>query len=62
MATELRRKGQNHLNDSVMEISQNTEKLPGDPKRLAVTQIPVLRNKRMGGDHSDNRFLDQPEY
>ena len=30
-----------HSNYSIVEIGQNTEKSPGDSKRLAVTQIPV---------------------
>ena len=31
-------------NYSVVEIGQNTEKSPGDLKRLAVSQIPVNAN------------------
>ncbi len=30
-----------HLNYSIIEIGQNTEKSPGDFRRLAVTQTPV---------------------
>ena len=30
-----------HPNDSIIENGQNTEKSPGDLKRLAVTQNPV---------------------
>ena len=30
-----------HPNDSIIENVQNTEKSPGDLKRLAVTQTPV---------------------
>ena len=30
-----------HPNYSIVEISQNTEKSPGDLRRLAVTQTPV---------------------
>ena len=30
-----------HPNSSIVEIGQNTEKSPGDVKRLAVTQTPV---------------------
>ena len=30
-----------HLNYSIIEKGQNTEKSPGDLKRLAVAQIPV---------------------
>ena len=29
-----------HPNDSIIKINHNTEKSPGDLKRLAVTQIP----------------------
>ena len=29
-----------YLNDSIVKISQNTEKSPGDLRRLAVTQTP----------------------
>ena len=31
-----------HLNDSIIESDQNTEKSPGDLRRLAVTQTPVM--------------------
>ena len=31
----------NHPNYCVIEIGQNTEKSPGDLKRLVVTQTPV---------------------
>ena len=30
-----------HPNYNIVEIGQNTEKSPGDLKRLAVTQTPV---------------------
>ena len=30
-----------HPNDSIIENGQNTEKIPGDLMRLAVTQTPV---------------------
>ena len=30
-----------HPNDSIIEDGQNTEKSPGDLRRLAVTQTPV---------------------
>ena len=30
-----------HLHYSIVEIGQNTEKSPGDLRRLAVTQTPV---------------------
>ena len=33
--------GNNHLNYSIVEIGQNTEKSPGGLKKLAVTQTPV---------------------
>ena len=35
------RKNQDHPNYSIVEISLNIEKSPGDLRRLAVTQIPV---------------------
>ena len=35
-----------HPNDSIIENSQNTEKSPGDLRRLAVTQTPV-RNQQL---------------
>ena len=31
-----------HPNYSIAEISQNTEKSPGDLRRLALTQTPVI--------------------
>ena len=35
------RKNQDHPDSSIAEICQNTQKSPGDQKRLAVTQTPV---------------------
>ena len=35
------RENRNHLNYSMAEISENTQKSPGDLIRLAVTQSPV---------------------
>ena len=32
-------------NDSIIENSQNTEKSPGDSRRLAVTQTPVKNHR-----------------
>ena len=34
------RTGGDHPNDSIIENGQNTEKSPGDMRRLAVTQTP----------------------
>ena len=34
-----------HLNYCMVEISQNTEKGPGDMRRIAVTQSPVKDNQ-----------------
>ena len=31
-----------HPNDSIIENGQNTEKSPGDLRRLAVTQTPLM--------------------
>ena len=31
----------NYLDDSIIEIGRNTQKSPGDLRRLAVIQIPV---------------------
>ena len=31
----------NHANYCIIEIGQNTEKSPGDLRRLAITQTPV---------------------
>ena len=31
----------NHTNDSIIDYGQNTEKIPGTMRRLAVTQNPV---------------------
>ena len=36
-----RRMSRDHLNYGIVEGNQNTEKSPGDSRRLAVTQIPV---------------------
>ena len=35
------RTGEDHSNYNIVEISQNTEKSPGDLRRLAVTQTSV---------------------
>ena len=35
----------NHPNESIFKVGQNTEKSPGDLRRLAVTQTPVKRNQ-----------------
>ena len=34
-----------HPNYSIVEIGQNTEKSPGDLRRLAVTQTPVKNHQ-----------------
>ena len=34
-----------HLNYSILEIGQNTEKSHGDLRRLAVTQTPVKKHQ-----------------
>ena len=36
-----------HLNNSIIENSQNTEKSSGDLRRLAVTQTPVKNHQLM---------------
>ena len=36
-----RRKNRDHPNYSIVEIGQNTEKSPGNLRRLTVTQTPV---------------------
>ena len=35
------RTSKDHANDSIIENGQNSEKSPGDLRRLAVTQTPV---------------------
>ena len=40
-----RRTGGDHPNDSIIENGQNTEKSPGDLRRLAVTQTPVKNHR-----------------
>ncbi len=37
----IRRTGGDHSNNNIIENGQNTEKSPGDLRRLAVTQTPV---------------------
>ena len=39
------RTGGDHPNDGIIGNSQNTEKSPGDLKRLAVTQTPVKNHQ-----------------
>ena len=36
-----KRMSRDHPNYSIVKISQNTEKSPGDLKRLAISQTPV---------------------
>ena len=36
-----------HPNYSIIEVSQNTEKSPGDLRRLAITQTPVKDHQLM---------------
>ena len=38
---EIKRTGRNHQDYSIIKIGQNTEKSPGDLRKLAVAQIPV---------------------
>ena len=42
---ENQRKNQDHLDYSIVEVSQNTQKSPRDLKRLAVTQTPNADGK-----------------
>ena len=37
--------GGDHPNDSIIEDGQNTEKSPGDLRRLAVTQTPMKNHQ-----------------
>ena len=37
----------NHLDYSIIEIGQNTEKSPGDLRRLVVTETPVRSHQQM---------------
>ena len=37
--------GGDHPNDSITENGENTEKSPGDLRRLGVTQTPVKNNR-----------------
>ena len=39
------RTGRDYPNDSITENGQNTEKSPGELRRLAVTQTPVKNNQ-----------------
>ena len=39
------RTGRDYPNDSIAENDQNTEKSPGDLRRLAVTQTPVTNHQ-----------------
>ena len=36
--------GGNYRNYSIVDIGENTEKSPGDLRRLPVTQVPVENN------------------
>ena len=37
--------GRDYLNDNITENGQDTEKSPGDLRRLALTQVPVRNNQ-----------------
>ena len=58
---------EDHLNDSIIENGQNTEKSPGDLRSLAVTQTPVkiyqlsLRRKTLkdGNGNKVNAYKKQ---
>ena len=39
------RTSEDHQNDSIVEIGQNTDKSPGDMRRLTVTQTPVKNHQ-----------------
>ena len=39
-------KSGDHPNDSIIKSSQNTEKSPGDLRRLVVTQTPVRNHRK----------------
>ena len=41
------KKTQNYSDHSIVEISLNTEKSPGDLRRLAITQTPVKDHQLM---------------
>ena len=41
-----RRMSRDHLNYLIFKICQNTEKSPGDPRRLVVTRTPVKYHER----------------
>ena len=43
---ENKRTSRDHNDNSIIKIGQNTEKSPGDLRRLAITQTPV-RNYRL---------------
>ena len=42
---ENKRMSGDHLNHRIIKISQNTEKCPGDLRRLAVTQTPLINHQ-----------------
>ena len=42
---ENKRTSRDHPNNSIVKIGQNTEKSPGDLKRLVVTQTPVKNHQ-----------------
>ena len=42
---------QDHPNYSIVEVGQNTEKSPGDLKKLAITQPPVKDHQLPVKDH-----------
>ena len=48
------RTGGDHPNDSIIENGQNTEKSPGDLRRLVVTQTPVKNHELKANVKSSN--------
>ena len=58
-----KRTSRDHLDNSIIKIGQNTEKSPGDLRKLAVTQIPArnqqltLVGKSLKGVNNDNNNI-----
>ena len=55
-----------HPNYSIIKVNQNTEKSPGDLRRLAVTQTPVkdaeVKNSQEVNNNKTKRSIASKEY
>ena len=59
-ALKIRGENRDHPNYNIVEVGQNTEKILGDPRRLAVTQTP-LKNYQLTLVGKTHNLTSRPE-